>query len=127
MVDALERIHTALVPGGLVVDTQPLSPRPPVSAAGVRLGTLDMREWTETVAAVDRLFDEVIGELYALEAEQRLVVTDTFDNGSEFVESASGWRGTRVPARLAKTVAEAEPPVTVDQEVRLRLLRTRAA
>lgn len=127
MVDALERIHTALVPGGLVVDTQPLSPRPPVSAAGVRLGTLDMREWARTVAAVDRLFDEVTDGLYAIHSEQCFVVRDTFDSGSEFVELASGWRGTRVPAALATAVAEAEPPVTVDQEVRLRLLRTRAA
>ena len=123
VVDALRRIHAALVPGGVLVDTQPLSPRPPVKASGVRLGALDMREWGETVAAIDRLFDQVTDSLYAIETEQRFVVTDTFDSGAEFVESASGWRGTRLSDALAKRAAQAAPPVTVDQEVRLRLLR----
>lgn len=84
-----------------------------------------MREWAETIAAVDRLLDDVTGGLYAIQSEQRFVVTDTFDSGSEFVELASGWRGTRVPAKLVRAVADAKSPVNVDQEVRLRLLRTR--
>jgi hypothetical protein len=41
-VNALRRIHAALVPGGLVVDTQPVSARPSVEAFGVELGTLDL-------------------------------------------------------------------------------------
>ena len=82
-----------------------------------------MREWGETIAAIDRLFDEVTGSLYGVETEQRFVVTDTFDNGSEFVESASGWRGTRVPSGLAKRAGATAASLTVDQEVRLRLLR----
>ena len=123
VVHALRRIHAALVPGGLLVDTQPVSTRPPVGSHGVRLGRLDMREWGETIAAIDRLFDEVTGSLYGVETEQRFVVTDTFDNGSEFVESASGWRGTRVPSGLAKRAGATAASLTVDQEVRLRLLR----
>ena len=126
VVDALRRIHSALKPGGLLVDTQPLSPRPPVRAGGVRLGELDMREWSETIAAVDRLFDQVIDGLYLLETEQRFVVTDTFDTGHEFTELVSGWRGTRLSAALRARAADAEPPLTVDQEVRLRLLRARS-
>jgi hypothetical protein len=122
VVDALRRIHSALVPGGLLVDTQPLSPRPPASADGRRLGALDMREWCETVAAVDRLFDKVTGSLYSVETEQRFVVTDMLDSGTEFVESVSGWRGTHVSAALGERAAGATPPLTVDQEVRLRLL-----
>jgi hypothetical protein len=127
VVDALRRIHSALVPGGLLVDTQPLSPRPPVKADGRWLGAVDMREWCETVAAVDRLFDQVTDDLYAVEAEQRFVVTDTFDSGTEFVESVSGWRGTRVAAALRERVAGATPRLTIDQEVRLRLLRATCA
>jgi hypothetical protein len=123
VVDALRRIHSALAPGGLLVDTQPLSPHPPVSAGGVGLGALDMRDWCETVAAVDRLFDRVTDSLYAVEAERRFLVTDTFDSGIEFVDSVGGWRGTHVPAALRARTASATPPRTVDQEVRLRLLR----
>ena len=83
-----------------------------------------MREWGETIAAIDRLFDEVAGTLYAIEAEQRFVVTDSFDSGREFVESASEWRGTRVPSALAKRAEATAASLAVDQEVRLRLLRT---
>jgi hypothetical protein len=81
-----------------------------------------MREWCETVAAVDRLFDEVTGSLYAVETERRFVVTDTFDRCAEFVESVSGWRGTYLSPALRERAADARPPLTVDQEVRLRLL-----
>jgi hypothetical protein len=105
------------------VDTQPLSPYPSVKAGGLRLGALDMREWCETVAAVDRLFDEVTGSLYAVETERRFVVTDTFDSCAEFVESVSGWRGTYLSPALRERAADARPPLIVDQEVRLRLLR----
>jgi hypothetical protein len=122
VVDALRRIHSALVPGGLLVDTQPLSPRPPVKADGLRLGALDMRDWCETIAAIGRLFGQVTQGLYAVETEQPFVVTDTFESGTELLESVSGWRGTRVPAALRERVVGATPPPTVDQEVRLRLL-----
>lgn len=122
--DALRRIHAALVPGGIVVDTQPVSARPPVEAGGSRLGTLDMREWLSTVDAVDALVAQTIDDgLYAIEGEQRFVVTDTCDDGAEFVETVSGWRGTRISKALAARVAAAVPPVTLRQEVRLRLLR----
>ncbi|TML25132.1 MAG: hypothetical protein E6G32_01530, partial [Actinobacteria bacterium] len=74
--NALRRIHAALVPGGLVVDTQPVSARPPVCRDGRRLGTLDMREWIGTVDAVDALVAQTIDEgLYEIERELQLVVT----------------------------------------------------
>jgi hypothetical protein len=123
-VNALRRIHAALVPGGLVVDTQPVSARPPVCRDGRRLGTLDMREWIGTVDAVDALVAQTIDEgLYEIERELQLVVTDTYDNGAELVEHVSGWKGTRISHALAARVAGAAPPVTLDQDVRLRLLR----
>ena len=52
MVDALERIHAALDEGGVVVDTQPVSPSPPVVGEDGPLGALDMSEWAKTIAAV---------------------------------------------------------------------------
>jgi len=123
-VNALRRIHASLVPGGLVVDTQPVSSRPTVEAAEYELGTLNMRPWRRTVDAVDRLVAETIeAGLYVLDGEHRFVVADTFDNGVELVETVGGWRGTRISAALAKRVAAAAPPMRVFQEVRLRLLR----
>ena len=48
VVHALRQLHVALVPGGIVVDTQPLSPRSPVDDDRGRLGRLDMRDWRKT-------------------------------------------------------------------------------
>ena len=122
--NALHRIHAALVPGGLVVDTQPVSAHPPVEAGGIELGTLDMREWQRTVAAGDRIAAGTIGGgLFSVAAERRFVVADTDDDGPAFVETVKGWQGTTVSDALARRIADAPPPISVRQEVRLRLLR----
>jgi hypothetical protein len=123
-VHALHNIHAALLPEAILVDTQPVSARPPVAADGVTLGRLDMRDWLDTIHAVDDLVEETIaGGLYALEHESWLVVTDTYDNGPECLEIVRGWRGTHVPRGVIRRLAAATSPVTVRQEVRLRLLR----
>jgi hypothetical protein len=76
-VNALRRIHVALVPDGLVVDTQPVSARPTVEAGGRQLGTLDMREWRVTIDAVDALVAETIGAgLFAMEVERCFTVAE---------------------------------------------------
>ena len=81
---ALHNIHAALAPDAILVDTQPLGERPSVAAGGAELGTLDMREWLETVSAVDALFAETIAAgLYELWHEERISVTDTFDTGPD--------------------------------------------
>ena len=123
--NALRKIHAALVPEGLLVDTQPLSPRPPVKlATGEELGTLDMREWRDTIEAVDRRVNETIRDgLYALEAERRFIVTDADDDGRDFLKWVGDWQGTRIPPALARRLAATRGPVGVHQEVRLRLLR----
>jgi hypothetical protein len=123
-VHALHNIHAALASDAVLVDTQPLSERPPVAAGGAELGTLDMREWLETIRAVDALFAETVAAgLYELQHEERISVTDTFDTGPECLTAAEGWRGTQVPRLLASRLAATQLPVTVEQEVRLRLLR----
>lgn len=122
--NALRRIHAALIPGGIVVDTQPLSPRPPVQAAGRRLGTLDMRDWRQTIDAVDgRIGEAIAAGLFAHDGERSCVVADEFDTGAELVEVVGRWRGTRIPVALAERALSALPPLRVDQEVRIRLLR----
>jgi hypothetical protein len=126
-VNALRRIHGALVPDGLVVDTQPVSARPTVEAGGLQLGRLDMREWGTTIDAVDALVAETIDAgLFARESASSFIVADTFDDGSELVESVSGWRGTQISRALMRRVTAARPPIRVHQEVRLQLLRARA-
>ncbi len=121
---ALHNIHAALAPDAILVDTQPVSARPPLAADGVTLGKLDMREWLDTIQAVDECFAETIGAgLYELQHESRFVVTDSYDDGRECLEIVSGWRGTRVSASVSTGLAATTSQVTVQQEVRLRLLR----
>lgn len=125
---ALRNIHAALTPTGLLVDTQPLSSHPHVTADGIELGRLDMREWLDTIRAVDELLAETVGsDLYELQHEERIVVADVFDNGPECLDTVSGWRGTRVPASLGSRLRATRTSVTVEQDVRLRVLRRSAA
>ena len=120
---ALRNIHAALIPAGLLVDTQPVSPHPPVTADGGELGRLDLREWLGTINAVDDLVAETVeAGLYEVQHEERFVVVDAFDNGPECLETAGSWRQTRVPPSLASRLDATQATVRVEQEVRLRLL-----
>ena len=124
VVHALRNIHAALGPGAMLVDTQPVGAQPSVAADGAKLGTLDLREWLETIKAVDeRVAQTLAAGLYDAQYERRFTVVDTFDDAPECLETMSSWRGTRVPAALATRIRAARPPLTVAQEVRLRLLR----
>jgi hypothetical protein len=109
-----------------VIDTQPVSPDPLVFSAGSPLGRVDMREWLRTIEAVDALVARSVDAgLFSIEAERTFVVTDSWDSGPECAETIAGWQGTQLPDALAKRIATASPPLTIDQEVRLRILRAR--
>ena len=124
--NALRKIHRALVPGGLVIDTQPLSAHPPIESASGKLGTLDMSGWARTIATIDGLVEQAIGEgLFDLEHESRYVVTDEYDDGAEFVAVTRDWAGTNVSDALAARVGPEQGRVRLHQDVRLRLLRAR--
>jgi hypothetical protein len=124
VVNALRTLHAALVPGGLVVDTQPVSTHPPVEADSGELGTLDMREWGRTSQEIDGRFASMFRHgLFALQEERTFVVTDSFDDGDELLATVGAWQGTRIPPLLEERVARQQRPVHVHQDVRLRLLR----
>ena len=120
---ALRNIHAALVPGGLIVDTQPVGARPAVTADRAELGTADMRRWIKTIGRLDSRAAETIRDgLYRLSLEEQFIVTDTFSSGPECIEIMRGWRDTHVPVRLARRLANVETEVEIHQQVRLRLL-----
>ena len=124
--NALRKIHRALVPGGLVIDTQPLSAHPPIESGSEMLGTLDMSEWAQTIATIDRLVQQTIHQgLFDLERESRYVVTDEYDDGAEFVTVTRDWAGTNVSDALAARVGREHGRVRLHQDVRLRVLRAR--
>ena len=124
--NALRKIHRALVPGGLVIDTQPVSAHPPVESASGMLGTLDMSEWAQTIATIDGLVQQTIDQgLFELERESRYEVTDEFGDGAEFVAVTRDWAGTNVSDALAARVGREQGRVRLHQDIRLRLLRAR--
>ena len=123
MVDALSRMHAALVPGGMLVDTQPVAPLLPVALGGDPVGELDDEEWLETIAAVDGETDKALtGGLFELRHEERYIVVHEFGSGGECLEVVAKWAGTRIPAEVATRLEDGAGRVTVEQETRLRLL-----
>jgi hypothetical protein len=125
-VNALRKLHRALVPGGLVIDTQPLSAHPPIESLSCRLGTLDMSEWARTIATIDGRVQQAIDlGLFDLERESRYVVTDEYEDGAGFVTVTREWAGTDVSDALAARVSPEQGRVRLHQDVRMRLLRAR--
>ena len=123
---ALRKLHHALVPGGLVIDTQPLSAHPPIESANGPLGTLDMSAWARTIATIDGRVQQAIDQgLFDLDRQSRYVVTDEYDDGAEFVTVTREWAGTTVSDALAARVSPEPGRVRLHQDVRLRLLRAR--
>ena len=51
------------------------------------------------------------------------MVTDSFDNGGELLDTVDAWMGTQIPAETAERLATEDGPVRVHQDVRLRVLR----
>ena len=124
MVDALTRIHAALVPGGLLVDTQPVSLRLPVTLDGEPIGELEDDEWLETVAAVDAEIEKAaVAGLFELGHEERYLVVHEFGSGDECLDVVGSWAGTVVPDELAARLEHDSARATVEHDVRLRLLR----
>jgi hypothetical protein len=127
VVDALTRIHAALVPEGVLVDTQPVSARLPVALAGEPIGELDDDEWLETVAAVGVEIEKTCGGvgLFELRHEECYSVVHEFGSGEECLEVIDSWAGTHVPADVAARLQQTFAAVTVEHDVRLRLLSRR--
>jgi hypothetical protein len=122
VVDALTRIHAALIPGGVLVDTQPVSLRLPVTLGGEPIGELEDGEWLEMVATVDvEIHKAAAGGLFELRHEERYPVVHEFGSGSECLDEVSSWAGTTVPADIAARLAQGPGAATVEHDVRLRL------
>jgi hypothetical protein len=123
VVDALTRLHAALVPGGLLVDTTPVSLRLPVALDDEPIGELEDDVWLETVAAVDTEIEQALAAgLFWLQHEERYVVVHEFGSGAECLDVVAGWAGTNVPEEVAARLRGSDSRVTVEQDTRLRLL-----
>jgi hypothetical protein len=123
-VNVLHKLHAALVPGGLIIDSQPVSAHPAVTAASRELGTLDLRAWAQTIAEIDvQIATTIHTGLFTVQAQQELVVTDSFTSGAELVAVVSSWAGTEIAPALAEQIAAEPGEASVHQDIRLRILR----
>ena len=123
MVDALTRIHAALVPGGVLVDTQPVGPRLPVTLDGEPIGELEDEEWLEIVAAIDAEIEQVLAAgVFELRHEERYSVVHEFGSGRECLDVVAGWAGTNVPEDVGALLEGGNARTTVEQDTRLRQL-----
>ena len=124
VVDALRRIHAALATEGVLIDTQPVSRRPAVDTSAGPVGSLDMRDWGRIIDRVDERVAVTIDDgLWTDEGEHRYVVSDTFRDGAELVDTVKDWQGTRISETLRHRLRAGEGQAYVHQEVRLRILR----
>jgi hypothetical protein len=124
VVDALTRIHAALAPDGVLVDTQPAGLRLPVTRDGEPIGELEDDAWLEMIAMVDRELEKVLAAgLFELQHEERYAVLHEFASGDECLEVVGSWAGTVVPDELAARLEHDSARATVEHDVRLRLLR----
>jgi len=83
-----------------------------------------MREWRLIVDEVAELLDETIAAgLFAEETDRHYEVLETFDDGTEFVDTVTDWTGTRISRSLAARAKRVTPPLKIHEGVRLRVLR----
>jgi hypothetical protein len=123
-VNALRAVHAALVPRGVVIDTQPVGAHPPIESEAGALGVLDMSEWAELIDEIDRRTDEALAAgLFVIEDESRLTVADEYDDGEDCLSYVRDWIGTRIDPDVQRRVAAESGPIRLPQEVRLRVLR----
>jgi hypothetical protein len=126
VVDALTLVHAALVPGGVLVDTTPISLRLPVVLDGEPVGELEDERWLETVAAVDGEIEKTItAGLFERTHEERYGIVHEFGSGDECLDVVGSWGGTTIPPAVAARLTHAPGRTTVEHDVRLRLFRRR--
>ncbi|MGH2780836.1 MAG: hypothetical protein ACRDNE_08080 [Gaiellaceae bacterium] len=123
---ALRNIHRMLVPGGTLLDLQPIAPSPTIHAGGELLGQLDQEQvWArfgETEPGVEAAVRE---GLYELETQLELDVVERFDSKTELVATILERDDWQMSEELAARLDSAEPPIDGHDHMRLRKFRAR--
>src|SRR2546430_7141784 len=88
----------ALVPGGVLVDTQPVGPRLPVTLDGEPIGELEDDEWLEIVAAVDVEIEKVLAAGgFELRPQEGHSLVHEVRSRRECLDGVAGWGRTKLP------------------------------
>lgn len=123
---ALSNIHEMLVPGGALVDLQPIPPSPSLSAGGYRLGTVDQSQVWERFARAEPGVEAAVREgLYRLERELEFDVIERFDSKETLIATINGRDDWHMTGQLAARLEASDPPIDGRDRMRLRLYRAR--
>jgi hypothetical protein len=117
-VNALRKVHKALVPGGVLLDMHPVPPSARAEVDGRSLGEFEDAEFFGIVTATENLL--ATSGLFEPEAELHFDWLERYDSGDELLEDVKSWESCRVPRALAARIRKAEPPVDVWERVVLR-------
>jgi hypothetical protein len=125
-VHALRNIHGMLVPGGVLLDLQPIPPGPSLHAGGELLGSLDQSQVWERFRKTEPGVAATVREgLYTIENEVELEVVERFDVKTNLIATINARDDWHMSAQLAARLEIADPPIDGLDRLRLRKLRAR--
>jgi hypothetical protein len=123
-VHALRNIHRMLVPGGVLLDLQPIPPSPTIHAGGELLGRLDQSEVWDRFGMTEPGVEEVVREgLVGLETQLEFDVIERFESKQTLIETIVERDDWGVTDQLAALLESANPPIDARDHVRLRKFR----
>lgn len=121
--NVLRNVHSAVVPGGRVLDAHPNGTDMAVRAGLRGLGFVDAHKFAQVVADMNEGVAQVESEgLLEYLRETRRHVVERFDDPAEAIEEAENWVNLRMPAAVKRRIQEAEErPIEFVDTVRYRL------
>jgi hypothetical protein len=121
-VNALRKIHQALVPEGILLDMHPVPPSTRAEVRGESLGEFDDAEFQDLVKTAEaRIFET---GLFEHDTETEFDWLERYDDPAELLEDVkTGWEGCYIPRDLEARIRAAEPPVDIWERVVLRRFR----
>jgi hypothetical protein len=115
-----------LVPGGALVDLQPVPPSPTLHAGGEKLGNVDQSQVWERFARADPGVEAAVGEgLFGLDAELEFDVIERFESKETLISTINARDDWHMTGQLAARLEAANPPIDGHDRMRLRKYRAR--
>ena len=126
VVHVLRRLLQSLVPGGVVVDLLSVPPPETVEVDGEVVGEIDQTLFFPRALAAAAGLDALTNErLLVQEHDERFSIFVRYPTGADAVEDVAQRTYTRMPAELARRVAEIAGPVAIRENCLVRAFRRR--
>ena len=123
---ALRNIHRMLVPGGALLDLQPIPPSPTLHAGGRALGTVDQSQVWERFGKAEEGVEAALREgLFRFETDVEFDVIERFESKETLIATINGRDDWHMTGQLAARLEAADPPIDGHDRMRLRLYRAR--